>query len=165
MIRRGIALAHSAPMALNGSPGKSGKLRLLAVDDDRGIHLTLQMILQEEFHLSCVSTAQAAMEFLYREPVDALILDISMPEVTGIELLKIIRQRHPNLPVVMLTGNTDLRSIVGAMKAGRVRLRRQRERGSGGRAEIPSPSGDRKAGTSGRESATRKETRRTDAPL
>ena len=129
-------------MPLSATSSNSDKLRLLAVDDDRTIHLTLQMILQDEFRLDCVSTAQAAMEFLYRRAGGGADPRHSMPEMTGIELLKIIRQRHPHLPVVMLTGNTDLRSIVGAMKAGASDYVIKGSEDLEARVEIPSSPGN-----------------------
>ena len=52
------------------------------------------------------------------EPVDLVLLDISLPQLDGREVLRRIRLRRPDLPVLMLTVRDDTRNKVGALDAG-----------------------------------------------
>jgi DNA-binding NtrC family response regulator len=59
-----------------------------------------------------------ALEFLDRNPVDVVVLDVKMPEMDGIDVLRAIKARHPLTEVVMLTGHASLEVAIEGMEAG-----------------------------------------------
>lgn len=82
--------------------------RVLAVDDDRHVLRTLTEFLK--VHGYEVVTAQSAREaYVLMEAAlpDVVLLDVGMPDVDGMTVLRHIRMTYPELPVIMLTGNVD----------------------------------------------------------
>lgn len=91
--------------------------RLLLVDDDAALLFTLQEVLGEH-GFSCV-TASSGKQALERcDEVDAVLTDLNMPEMDGLELLAAIKTRTRSLPVVVLTAHGSERSAVLAMRQG-----------------------------------------------
>ena len=74
----------------------------------------------DEVGLTCQTAVSAAeaLDLLQRQPIDAVIADLNMPGVSGLELLTEIRLRHPNLVFLMATGMDDVRLGVQAMRQG-----------------------------------------------
>jgi two-component system response regulator AtoC len=96
------------------------KVRILVVDDEQGMLEvcadTLQALTATEVVLERCS--HAAADRLKREPFDLLITDIRMPELGGVELLRLARQNDPNLPALMLTAHPTVETAVESMKLG-----------------------------------------------
>lgn len=59
-----------------------------------------------------------ALEFLTHNTVDILVLDVKMPGMNGIEVLKIVKDRHPLVEVIMLTGHANMEVAIAGMEAG-----------------------------------------------
>ena len=97
------------------SPGT----RVLIVDDELA-HRKVLAVMLEEVGLTCQTAVSAAeaLDLLQRQPIDAVIADLNMPGVSGLELLTEIRLRYPNLVFVMATGMDDVRLGVQAMRQG-----------------------------------------------
>ncbi len=93
--------------------------RILVVDDDKIIVESLVEFLRLEGYVAtgAPSFAQAMAE-LERHPYQLVISDINMPEVDGFELLRVIRQRHPEIVVIIITGYGTIESAVEAIKMG-----------------------------------------------
>ena len=80
-------------------------MRLLVVDDDPDIVMSLCDRLIEMRHtVSSASDGQAALMALESDPVDLVLLDVDMPRLNGVETLRLIQKRWPELPVIMMTG-------------------------------------------------------------
>ncbi len=93
--------------------------RLLIVDDELAHRNVLAVMLQDSgIVCTAVSSAKAALDLLRMEPMDAIISDLKMPEVSGMELLAEIRLRHPHLVFLIATGAEDVRLGVEAMRQG-----------------------------------------------
>ena len=91
--------------------------QVLLVDDDPGVLFTLAELLTERGH--AVTTATSATQALtLLDDVDAVLTDLSMPGMTGLELVSAVRGRDPNLPVVLLTAHGSERVAVAAIKGG-----------------------------------------------
>ncbi|MEW6036724.1 MAG: nitrogen regulation protein NR(I) [Pseudomonadota bacterium] len=89
------------------------------VDDDRSIRWVLEKALQKaSIQTRAFSTANSMMEALNRDRPDAVLTDIRMPGLDGIELLKQLQARYPELPVVIMTAHSDLESAVSAFSGG-----------------------------------------------
>jgi two-component system nitrogen regulation response regulator NtrX len=98
------------------------KHTILVVDDEQGIRDTLQDLLQDEgYAVETAASGEAALALFTPEsppPADAVLLDIWLPNLDGIEVLKAVRQMHPALPVIMLSGHANIETAVTATKFG-----------------------------------------------
>jgi two-component system response regulator AtoC len=91
--------------------------KVLLVDDEPGVLYTLQEVLTE--HGDEVVTATSGAQALERlEGVEAVVTDLVMPGMDGLELLRAVRERDAALPVIVLTAQGSERAAVSAMKAG-----------------------------------------------
>lgn len=96
--------------------------KILVVDDDPLHAKVLETILKNhlDYIPTFVSGGQAAIDYLFsaKNKTDLVLLDIVMPEIDGIQVLKKIRTKFTKLPVIMLTGHNDISMAVESMKAG-----------------------------------------------
>lgn len=89
------------------------------VDDDKSIRWVLEKALQKASIITqSYPSASSLFTALEKEIPDALITDIRMPEMDGLELIKKIQHQHPNLPVIVMTAHSDLDSAVSAFHEG-----------------------------------------------
>ncbi|MHB8764705.1 MAG: response regulator, partial [Deferrisomatales bacterium] len=93
--------------------------RILVVDDEESILRSLEAVLRDEGHEVVLSeTAEAALEAVEAEDPDLVLLDVWLPGMDGIEALEAIRTRHPELPVVIMSGHGTIETAVKATKLG-----------------------------------------------
>jgi PAS domain S-box-containing protein len=79
-------------------------VRILVVDDDLGVCQSLRdLLVQEGCDVSVATGGKEALARLENHPVDLVLSDVVMPDLDGYELYQEVRQRHPNLPVVLMT--------------------------------------------------------------
>src|SRR5438094_353916 len=93
--------------------------RILVVDDEANIGLSLQMILEGEGY--SVLVCRAAAEFRARVTSfrpDACLIDVRLPDGSGIELLRLLRQNDNRTPAVMISGHGTIADAVEALRAG-----------------------------------------------
>jgi CheY-like chemotaxis protein len=96
-------------------------IRILVADDDADIRMSLSERLRWLGHdVVTAGDGQAALAAVEAHALDLAFLDVSMPRLNGIEALKLIRKRWPNLPVVVVTAYGTIRLAVEAMKEGAV---------------------------------------------
>ena len=89
------------------------------IDDDRSIRWVLEKALTKAgMQVTTFSNANGVMEALERGQPEAIISDVRMPGMDGFALLERIKQRHPELPVVIMTAHSDLDSAVSAYHSG-----------------------------------------------
>ena len=92
--------------------------RILVVDDDETIRDTLYELLSENYLCQTAETAEQAFARLEADSYDVVLTDISMPGLSGLELLGHIRQKFPNTPVIMISGIGDHEHAQGLIKLG-----------------------------------------------
>ena len=93
--------------------------RLLVVDDERSIREVLvDFLTMEGYRVSAVSNGEDACEFLAKEKVDAVLLDMKMPGMDGLELLDRIGRITPDAVSIMMTGFGTVETAIDAMKRG-----------------------------------------------
>ncbi|SEK54803.1 two-component system, NtrC family, nitrogen regulation response regulator GlnG [Atopomonas hussainii] len=89
------------------------------VDDDRSIRWVLEKALQQEgLETVCFDNADSVISRLARQSPDVIISDIRMPGTSGLDLLKVIREQQPRLPVIVMTAHSDLESAVASYQGG-----------------------------------------------
>jgi DNA-binding NtrC family response regulator len=91
---------------------------LLIVDDDEAIRDALYELFEEEHRCHLAGTVEEAMKWLDTETYDVVLTDISMPGLSGVELLAALRQRQERTPVIIITGLGDQEHAQGLMKMG-----------------------------------------------
>jgi len=97
----------------------NSKRRILIVDDEPGIVKLLAEILRPEGY-SCFGcqSGQEALHMMINQEFDVVLCDVHMPGMSGLELLRLVREKHPRMASVMITGEGDVRVGVQAMKGG-----------------------------------------------
>jgi len=89
------------------------------IDDDDSIRWVLQKALEgADFRVTSFDNANTILEKLKSEEPDAIITDVRMPGIDGLELLSQLSSQHPELPVIIMTAHTDLDSAVSAYQGG-----------------------------------------------
>ncbi|HCB14617.1 MAG TPA: nitrogen regulation protein NR(I) [Gammaproteobacteria bacterium] len=97
----------------------SRKEHIWVIDDDHAIRWVLEKALQrEDMMVNTFENATGVMEALRQGKPDAVIADIRMPGISGLELLSSLRERLPDLPVIIMTAHSDLDSAVSAYQGG-----------------------------------------------
>ena len=96
------------------------KAKLLFVDDEERILNALRSIFRNQYTVFTASSGPEAMEFLKRFQPHVVISDQRMPEMTGVEFLRDVKEVAPNTVRMLLTGYSDLASIVGSINDGEV---------------------------------------------
>lgn len=92
---------------------------VLIVDDEENIRSTLSLFLQERgFAVEAVESGEQAVAHLRECEADAMVLDLHLPGMDGIETLEQVRRLRPQLPVVMITAFGSIPSAVEAMRQG-----------------------------------------------
>jgi CheY-like chemotaxis protein len=83
---------------------------VLSLDDSPIVQLSIKRILQQHYQVILASKPTEALEILNRKPISLLLLDLTMPEIDGLEFCKTIRQmpQFGNLPIVMVTARDGL---------------------------------------------------------
>jgi len=92
--------------------------RVLVVDDDETIRDTLYELLSEDYACQTAETAEKALARLEAETYDVVLTDISMPGLSGLELLGHVLQRFPQTPVIMISGISDEDHAQGLIRLG-----------------------------------------------
>ncbi len=106
-----------SPSAKSTHP--AAKHRILVVDDEAGARSALEKLLRQQgYEVDGADTGKAALEMVDERAPDAVVTDLNMPEMDGLQLLAALQQRDRLLPVIMVTASTDLSSAVAAMRAG-----------------------------------------------
>jgi two-component system nitrogen regulation response regulator GlnG len=89
------------------------------VDDDRSIRWVIEKALSREgIAFNSFASAQDALDALSDDSPEVLVSDIRMPGRSGLELLQAVKQRHPAVPVIVMTAYSDLDSAVAAFQGG-----------------------------------------------
>ena len=95
------------------------KQSILIVDDDTRILTSLAEALSgKDLDVRTVSDGREALATLGREPADVVITDVRMPGMDGLELLQLLRERLPEVDVVLMTAYDDLHTVATAMREG-----------------------------------------------
>ncbi len=93
--------------------------RILIMDDEILVASVLQDVLKHQgYAVELASGGEAGLMALRRERADLVLLDINMPGMNGLEVLKHVTEQYPDVPVVMVTAITDDTALSTAMRDG-----------------------------------------------
>ncbi len=100
--------------------GDGRKARVLFVDDEERILNALRTLFRSQYHVFTAESGALGLEFVKRFGIHVVVSDQRMPEMTGVELLRQVKELAPNAVRMLLTGYSDLAAIVGSINEGEV---------------------------------------------
>ena len=106
-------------MATEAVHGNGRRATILVADDERSMREMLAIVLQREGHRVLLAEGgRAAVDLLKREPVDLLVSDIRMPDMSGVDVLRAAKQADPEVIGIMITAFASTESAVEALRLG-----------------------------------------------
>lgn len=93
---------------------------LLVVDDEPEVVHSLQDLLRFDYRVLGTTRASEGLKLLEREPVQIVMSDQRMPEMTGVEFLRKTREHHPDIVRLLFTGYADIKAVIDAINQGHV---------------------------------------------
>jgi len=93
-------------------------LRILIADDEEGIRESLNLILSENYDLIFAVDGQETLNRLTTEKFDLVLMDIKMPKMDGLEVMKRLKEQQISVPVLVLTAYQSLELAKEAVKLG-----------------------------------------------
>ena len=98
---------------------ENGQPRLLLVDDEPRILGSLcELLKSRDFQLVTAGSGREALEHLEKNQFDLVILDLKLPDMSGHEIMDFINANHAGTDVIVISGNNDISSAIGALKRG-----------------------------------------------
>jgi len=95
------------------------RVRVLVVDDEPSLLRALEALLRKKgYEVTALESPIAATQQLAQEDFDVALLDIKMPDLSGLELLAAVKHRRPEVEVIMMTGHATVETALAAVKAG-----------------------------------------------
>ncbi len=92
---------------------------VLIIDDEASIRESLEILLDADgYSVYSAANAEEGLTRLAEQPLDAVLLDFALPDRNGLDVLSEIRERHSDLPVIMITAYGTLENAVAAMRGG-----------------------------------------------
>ncbi len=94
-------------------------IELWVVDDDHSIRWVLKKALEKEgFSVTVFDNGDSALQQLHKKQPTAILSDVRMPGIDGLDLLQRLQAKHPHIPVIIMTAHSDLDSAVSAYQGG-----------------------------------------------
>ncbi len=91
---------------------------LILDDEQRIIHELSEFLVRKGFRVKTAQTPTAAFKLLNQEQFDVLILDVRLPEMDGLQVLKLVKADHPDLEVILISGHGDMDTVIEALRSG-----------------------------------------------
>ena len=97
----------------------ASKKKVLIIDDEPGIRESLKLILGDIYNLILTDSGPQALECLANsKDIGLVLVDIKMPQVNGLDVLKAVKKDHPGVPVIVVTGYKSVETASEAAKLG-----------------------------------------------
>ena len=94
------------------------KKSILIVDDEESIRVSLEAILKKKYYVNTAETGLKALKMLQNDHYDLTLSDIKMDDMNGIALLKMVKEKFPKTPVLLMTGYSSLNTAIEALRLG-----------------------------------------------
>jgi DNA-binding response OmpR family regulator len=93
---------------------------LLVEDDDLVLDAMTRMLVREGYLVLTAAGGHDAISLLHEplQPINVIVLDVNLPDVSGVDLCARIRELHPSMPVVVCTGTTDPAAVAELLNLG-----------------------------------------------
>ena len=93
--------------------------KILICDDEEGIRESLKLILGDHYELILTEDGQQCLDCLHQaKDVTLVLLDIKMPQINGLDILKQIKDKHPSIKVMIVTGYKSVETAAQAVRLG-----------------------------------------------
>jgi two-component system response regulator HupR/HoxA len=97
------------------------KRTILFVDDEVRLLRSIERgLIEQPYHLLFAETGEQALRTLAEREVHVLVTDMRMPEMTGLELLKVVKERYPHIVRIVLSGYTQVSMLLAAINQGEI---------------------------------------------
>jgi CheY-like chemotaxis protein len=114
-------LRDGAHLSFDGHSGSQSGLTLLLVDDEPNvIHALKRLFRREGYRMLTAGSARDALELLAMEPVQVIISDQRMPEMSGVEFLSRVKDLYPDTIRIVLSGYSDINTVTEAINRGAI---------------------------------------------
>jgi DNA-binding NtrC family response regulator len=98
---------------------KPGKHRILVVDDELTVCKSIrQVLIREDCEVDMAQSGEEALRKEAEKPYDVMIVDLMMPGLSGLDLLKMLKARNPKARIIMVTGYPTMKNTLQAMQLG-----------------------------------------------
>ncbi|MDD5383138.1 MAG: sigma-54 dependent transcriptional regulator [Candidatus Margulisbacteria bacterium] len=94
------------------------KANILVVDDEKSMRDSMQLLLKDDYNLHLAKSGKEAIAIVKSQPIDLVLLDIRLPEIDGIEVLKLIKGHDDSIEVIMVTAVVTVKKAVEAIRIG-----------------------------------------------
>ena len=92
---------------------------LLIIDDEKGLLEVLNVVFRKEgYEVKTATSGAEGLDILNSKSIDLVITDIRMPHISGMEVLRYVKENHPEIPVIVITAYGSIAQAVEALKAG-----------------------------------------------
>jgi DNA-binding response OmpR family regulator len=93
--------------------------KVLIVDDEKDfLDIMAERMDARGMEVSTATSAEDALKMVLKEPYDAIIMDLMMPEMDGFKALKLFKETRPDVPIILLTANVPEEKCIEAIKLG-----------------------------------------------
>jgi DNA-binding NtrC family response regulator len=96
----------------------NSKKTVMIVDDESSIRESLKWAFKDDYDVLLATQGRRALQLVEKEPPDLILLDLLLPDISGMEVLKRVKELKRTLPVIMITATKTVRNAVEAMKWG-----------------------------------------------
>jgi response regulator RpfG family c-di-GMP phosphodiesterase len=96
------------------------KHTILVVDDEPDVVKSIQDLLRYDYKVLGATRAADGLRLLSEQPVHVVLTDQRMPEMTGVDFLRHLRDTHPDMVRLLVTGYADIRAVIDAINEGNV---------------------------------------------
>ena len=91
---------------------------IMIVDDDEGIRDTLEAILRQQYNILKAADGEMALKVISEKEVNVILLDIRLPGIDGLDVLRLVKERYEDVEVIVITAVKDIDTAVKAIKLG-----------------------------------------------
>lgn len=96
------------------------KINVLYVDDEENNLMSFKATFRMKYNVHTAISGEQAIKIMDSTPIDIIITDQRMPQMTGVEFLESIIDRHPEPMRILLTGYADLNAVIDAVNKGKI---------------------------------------------
>jgi two-component system response regulator HydG len=93
-------------------------MKILVVDDQYSLRESIRMALKDKYSVITASGAREALQYLSEDHVELVLLDIKLPDIDGIKVMKEIKKRYPKIIIILMTAHAPYDTLKDALESG-----------------------------------------------